>query len=178
MSCIKGSTVDACRIFFSLLTVSTRDSIVFPRLKSGWLCKSPELSADCGSPEHHIPYIIQNQYLSSHSVSSGIFFSFFGGWANKREAVIWELYPLLPTTFFSSFLPLLFYSIGFLHVLTSGGCESLGFGMLFSAECGIKCMNCLSLYVCFFFQHVCFPLSLGDFWFSTKFCSIKTWNIR
>lgn len=160
MSCIKGSTVDACRIFFSLLSVSTRDSIVFPRLKSGWLCKSPELSADCGSPEYHIPYIIQNQYLSSHSVSSGIFFFFFWG-VSKQEggcnlrAVPTPAYHLL----------LLFSSIGFLHVLTSGGCESLGFGMLFSAECGIKCMNCLNLYVCFFFK-MCvshFHLGISDF---------------
>lgn len=177
MSCIKGSTVNACRIFFSLLSVLTRDSIMFPRLKSGWLCKSPELSADCGSPKHHIPYIIQNQYLSSHSVSSGIVFFFFGG-VSKLEgdcnlkAVPNPAYHLL----------LLFSSFTFLFHWISA-CSHIWWLWIPWVWDAFFCwmwhkMHELLKPVCvLFFQHTCFPLSLGDFWFSTKFCSIKTWNI-
>lgn len=50
------------------------DSAMFLCLKMNYHCEShtgsPELSAGCGSPEWHVPYIIQNQYLTSCSPRS------------------------------------------------------------------------------------------------------------
>lgn len=109
MSCLKGSTVDACRIFSSLLSVSTsagrqhhvsvpKDAVVVQVSRAEcWLW----LSRTARSSHHSKP--IFDELQSPHSVA---LWNCLFLW--KGEAGIWELYPLLPTSFPSYFLPLLF----------------------------------------------------------------------
>lgn len=92
MSCLKGSTVNACRIFFSLLSVLTSETALCFRALRHAGCTSLQSaeSADCGSPECHIPYVIQNQYLTNYCPYTQwpleIFFP-FSGVTKKRKAV-------------------------------------------------------------------------------------------
>lgn len=115
---------------------------------------SPELSAGCGSPECHVPYIIQNQYLTSCSPQtlwrSSVFSKTERG-CNLRASEEPELFPqqpppLLPPLFlFSSsmllFLLLLFFFLRFSCLVHR---DPLGLEW-FSAECCIKSMNFIYL---------------------------------
>lgn len=159
MSCLKGSTVYTSRILFPPSSpyrqVPVGDSAMFLCLKTHCQCESqtgsPELSAGCGSPECHVPYIIQNQYLTSCSPQTL--------WhcenterergCNLRASEEPEPSHCSPPPPPSSFLSsLLLHTAFFLLFWSKFSClvhaDPLGL-QWFSAECGIKSTNFIKL---------------------------------
>lgn len=121
---------------------------VFLCLKTLCQCESqpgsPELSAGCGSPEYHVPYITQNQYLTSCSPrtqwhTGGFFFSWKQRERLQFESVRWAR--AIPT---AALLFLLSSSILLLFSLQVFMSDPLGL-QRFSAECSIKSTNFISL---------------------------------
>lgn len=159
MSCLKGSTVDACRIFSSLLSVSTsagrqhhvsvpKDAVVVQVSRAEcWLW----LSRRTRSSHHSKP--IFDELQSPHSVALWNFL-FWGGRLEFESCIHSCPPPSLPIS----------------------ACSHIWWMWIprvwdaFWAECAIKSVNCVNLfvYVCMsarvlFFYYTCgFPPSLGE----------------
>lgn len=141
---------------------------MFLCLKTHWLCKSPELSADCGSPERHILYIIQNQYLMSCSPHTQWHSrTFFFGAEQISGRLQFEscIHPFLLFSFFTFLFPD-FCMFSRLVVADSPGFDA------FQDECSIKSCMCVSARE-LFSLHVGAHLQLGIYGVQTFFAAQK-----